>query len=120
IVLYDDHCGTCTTNAARGRRYQRAGALEWLGNSTPRAQAILRERGLLGKEQDSLIVIEGGRVSMGSASVVRAVLGLRWPWKASAALWIVPKPLRDAVYRRVSANRARHAECRLPAERQRS
>ena len=117
IVLFDGSCGMCTANMRRGMRYQRPGAIRWVDNGSEEGQALLRERGLLGKEQDSLIVIEGGRVSLESGAVVRTALRLRWPWKASAATWVVPKPLRDALYRRVSANRAKHAACRLPAAR---
>lgn len=115
IVLYDGSCGLCTGTMSRGQRCQRPGAIEWVDNGSSEGQALLREHGLLGKEKDSLIVIEGDRVSIESAAIVRSSLRLRWPWKASSALWIVPKPLRDAVYRRVSASRARHAACRLPA-----
>ncbi|MEO7397057.1 MAG: DCC1-like thiol-disulfide oxidoreductase family protein [Ilumatobacteraceae bacterium] len=114
IVLYDGACGMCRGNMEQGKLYQRPGAIEWIDNSSDEGQALLRERGLLGKEKDSLIVIEGQRVSLDSAAIIRSALGLRWPWKAFAAIWILPRPLRDAVYRRTAKNRARHAECRLP------
>lgn len=117
VVLYDGSCGVCTDSMLKGKRYQRAGALEWVDNGSETGQALLRERGLIGKERDSLIVVEGDRVSLDSTAIVRSALRLRWPWKAYAAIWVVPKPLRDAAYRRVAANRARHAECRLPAAR---
>ena len=114
LVLYDDRCGSCSRSAARGRRYQRAGALEWLGNSTPRAQALLRERGLLGREEETLIVLEGERAYLESDAVVRSAQGLRWPWRLCAALRLVPKAWRDRWYRRVAQDRERHA-CHLPA-----
>lgn len=114
VVLYDDHCGMCTANAAKGRKYQRAGALEWVGNSSDEGQALLRGRGLLGKEQDSLIVLDGDRAFLDSDAIVRSAQGLRWPWRACAGIRFLPKALRDAAYRRIAANRSRHAECRLP------
>ncbi|HUR25137.1 MAG TPA: DCC1-like thiol-disulfide oxidoreductase family protein [Candidatus Thermoplasmatota archaeon] len=117
IVLFDGSCGMCTGNMLRGRRWQRAGAIEWVDNGSDRGRSLLRDHGLLGKEQDSLIVIEGDRVSLGSSSIIRTALRLRWPWKASAAMWLAPRPLRDAVYRRVSANRSKHSACKFPAAR---
>jgi|ERR1041385_4728354 predicted DCC family thiol-disulfide oxidoreductase YuxK len=117
IVLYDGGCGMCTSNAERGRRYQRPGALEWVDNASKEGQAMLRERGLLGQEQDSLIVLEGERAYLGSDAIVRSAQGLRWPWRAYAGIRFLPKSWRDAAYRRVAANRSRHAECRLPAAR---
>ncbi|MHB1262240.1 MAG: thiol-disulfide oxidoreductase DCC family protein [Thermoplasmatota archaeon] len=114
IVLYDDRCGFCTTNAKRGMRYQRAGALRWLGNSTPEAQEMLRERGLSGKEEETLIVLDGERAYLESDAVVRSAQGLRWPWRVYAGLRFLPKSLRDRAYRKIAEDRDRHG-CHLPA-----
>lgn len=113
IVLYDDRCGFCSASAAKGMRCQRPGALEWLGNSTPRAQALLEERGLLGKEEETLIVLDGDRAFLHSDAVVRSAQGLRWPWRMYAAVRVLPKPLLDRWYRRLAEDRVRHA-CHLP------
>ncbi len=113
IVLYDDRCGFCTENARKGMRYQRKGALEWLGNSTPRAQQMLKERGLLGKEEETLIVLEGERHYFESDAVVRSAQGLRWPWRVWAGIRFLPKPARDRVYRKIAEDRDRHG-CHLP------
>jgi predicted DCC family thiol-disulfide oxidoreductase YuxK len=114
IVLYDGACGLCRGLVVKGRRRQRPGAIEWLDSASAEGQALLRRRGLLGREADSLIVVEGDRVSLESAAAVRITLRLRWPWKAAAAVWIVPRPLRDAAYRAVAKRRSRHAACGLP------
>ena len=113
IVLYDDRCGFCTQNATKGMRYQRKGALEWLGNSTSRAQQMLRERGLLGKEEQTLIVLDGDRAYFESDAVVRSAQGLRWPWRMYAGLRFLPKRLRDKAYRKIAEDRDRHG-CNLP------
>lgn len=113
VVLYDDRCGSCSANAARGRRHQREGALEWIGNSTPRAQAMLRERGLLGKEQETAIVLDGDRHYLDSDAIVRSAQGLRWPWRMAAGLRFLPKRLRDRAYRRIADGRDRPG-CHLP------
>lgn len=113
IVLYDGSCGMCTQNARKGRRYQRAGALEWVDNSSDEGQALLKERGLLGKELDSLIVLEPDRAYLDSDAVVRSAQGLRWPWRAYAGIRFLPKSVRDMMYRRMAAQRTRHTECRV-------
>jgi len=113
IVLYDDRCGFCTGTAQKGMRHTRPGALEWLGNSTPRAQAMLEERGLSGKEEETLIVLDGARAHLFSDAIVRAAQGLRWPWRMYAGIRFLPKRLRDRAYRKVAADRDRHG-CHLP------
>ena len=115
IVLYDDHCGFCTESARKGMRYQRPGALEWLGNTTPRAQAMLQERGLLGQELETLIVLDGDRHFLESDAVIRSAQGLRWPWRVWAGIRFLPKAMRDRMYRKVAEDRDRHA-CHLPRE----
>ena len=114
-MLYDDRCGFCTENAHKGMRYQRKGALEWLGNSTPRAQAMLKERGLLGKEEETLIVLDRDRHYFESDAVVRSAQGLRWPWRLYAGLRFLPKPMRDRAYRKLAEDRDRHG-CHLPPQ----
>jgi predicted DCC family thiol-disulfide oxidoreductase YuxK len=114
VVLYDGACGMCSENARKGRLYQRKGALQWVDNGSDEGQALLRERGLLGKEEDSLIVLDGERAYLDSDAIVRSAQGLRWPWRAYAGIRFLPKSMRDALYRRIAAERSRHAECRLP------
>ena len=114
MVLYDGACGMCRDSAEKGRRFQRPGAIEWVDANSEEGRRILTERGLLEKAKDSLIVVEGGRVSLESSAVVRAALRLRWPWKAYAAVWLVPRLWRDAAYRRIAARRLRDEACALP------
>ena len=114
VVLYDGDCGFCSRSARRGMRLQRPGALEWLDNGSARAKAMLAERGLSGKEEETLIVLDGTRAYLHSDAVVRSAQGLRWPWRMSAGIRFLPRSWRDAWYRRLAADRGKHA-CHLPA-----
>lgn len=116
VVLYDGRCSFCTANAEKGRRYQRTGALEWLDNRSPRAQDLLARHGLSGKEEETLIVLDGTEAHLHSDAVVRSAQGLRWPWRAYAGIRYLPKAWRDAVYRRIARDRDLHG-CHLPPPR---
>jgi predicted DCC family thiol-disulfide oxidoreductase YuxK len=35
------------------------------------------------------------------------MLGLPWPWRLAAVLWLIPTPLRDWLYDRIALNRYR-------------
>lgn len=111
VVFYDGACGMCADAAAKGRRWQRPGAIEWVDAATGDGRRRLAARGLLEQARDSLVVVEGDRVSLESTAAVRTALRLRWPWKAWAALWLVPRPWRDAAYRRIAAKRMRDEAC---------
>jgi predicted DCC family thiol-disulfide oxidoreductase YuxK len=54
-----------------------------------------------------MVAVVGDRAFLRSAAVVQVAKRLRWPWKAHAILWLVPKPLRDAGYRWVARRRRR-------------
>jgi predicted DCC family thiol-disulfide oxidoreductase YuxK len=45
-------------------------------------------------------------LALGSEALLRAWAALPWPWRAWAALRLVPRPVRDAAYRWVAAHRA--------------
>ena len=54
------------------------------------------------------------RAWLRSAAAIQVARRLRWPHKAQAALWLVPRPWRDAAYRWVAKRRHRDA-CELPS-----
>jgi predicted DCC family thiol-disulfide oxidoreductase YuxK len=53
-----------------------------------------------------------------SAAILRVAHGLGWPWRCAWIAWLVPAPLRDALYRWVARNRywmfGRSDTCLLP------
>ena len=68
---------------------------------------------------ETMYLIEDGRVYTRSDAVAYSARHLRWPWRALAAITLVPRAARDAVYRFVARNRYRwfgtRAECAIPA-----
>src|SRR5690606_33376111 len=105
------------------------GAVNFLIDRDPEARlrfaALQSEAGeaLLARHQrpeslDTFILIEGDRLSERSSAALRVVRYLPWYWQPLRAFWLVPKPLRDAVYRWVARNRYRwfgqKEACRMP------
>lgn len=56
---------------------------------------------------DSLIVIERGRIFTHSSAALRIARRLRGLWRFAYFFIIVPRTIRDAVYRLIAANRHR-------------
>jgi predicted DCC family thiol-disulfide oxidoreductase YuxK len=67
---------------------------------------------------ESILLIDGGRLYERSAAVLRIVRHLSGPWWLLGAFVVVPRPIRDAIYRWVAANRYRwfgkSDVCRVP------
>jgi predicted DCC family thiol-disulfide oxidoreductase YuxK len=62
--------------------------------------------------------VEGDRVRRDSDAILAIWAGLGWPWRAGAMFRLVPRLLRDPVYRWVARNRyrlfGRRNTCWLP------
>ncbi len=68
---------------------------------------MLRANGLDPNDPDTIIVVDGERVPRNSDAVLHIYKWLGWPWRALGAAAIVPRGLRDPVYRLVARNRYR-------------
>jgi predicted DCC family thiol-disulfide oxidoreductase YuxK len=54
-----------------------------------------------------MIVVERDRVLRDSDAVLAIFAGLGWPWRALAALRLIPRLVRDPAYRWLARNRYR-------------
>ena len=117
IILFDGTCAFCEGSvrfiATRDRGYFRFGA-----SQNPEGQALLRTLGTSQEAARSLILIDDDRVYLRSDAALRIAQRLNAPWKYAGALLIVPRPIRDLVYRGVAAVRYRLAgrsnACEIP------
>ena len=86
---------------------------------SPSAQELLGERIADAQEPDSVILVSGGRRYDRSDAALHIALGLRAPWPLAFAAILIPRGVRDAVYRWTARNRyrwfGRTDICALPA-----
>lgn len=117
IILFDGTCAFCEGSvrfiATRDHGYFRFGA-----SQNPEGQALLAQLGTSQEAARSLILIDDDRVYLRSDAALRIAQRLGAPWKYAGALLIVPRPIRDLVYRGVAAVRYRLAgrsnACEVP------
>lgn len=91
-------------------RADRAGRLRFAPLQGATARRVLPEPLLTGPgggPPPTAVLLEARGLALRSAAVLRTLAWLPWPWRAGAALWLVPRPLRDAVYDWVAAHRGR-------------
>lgn len=112
IILFDGQCGLCARSvrfiAARDRTATfRFAPLH--GPTAARECARLRVTRTAPPDVDpgTMILIEADRVLTRSDAALAIASRLPLPWRLLAALRVVPKPLRDGLYRWVAANRYR-------------
>lgn len=79
---------------------------------------LYRRFGIDPADPETLIVVTGDWALRTSDAVLAIWSGLGWPWRAATVLGLVPRPLRDGMYRLVARNRyrifGRRETCWLP------
>ncbi len=120
IVLFDGGCNLCNGSVLfiidrDPGAYFRFAALQ---SDVGRDVLAGVGRAIPAGDPDSIVLVENGRVYERSTAALRIVRRLRGAWKLAWLFVIVPRPLRDLVYRLVARNRyrwfGRTAECRIP------
>ena len=118
VILYDASCDLCRASVAFVAARDPTAGLRFAPLGSDAASALLGPLRRDGREgTDSVCLIEGGRLFERSTAALRIARRLRWPWRLAWALVVVPRPLRDLVYRLVARNRHRLAGRRLTGSR---
>ncbi|MEK4877668.1 MULTISPECIES: thiol-disulfide oxidoreductase DCC family protein [Paenibacillus] len=82
------------------------------------AAKLMKASGLQPGQLNTVILLENGVYYTESAAVLRIARKLRFPWPAVYVFILVPRPLRNALYRYVAKNRyrwfGRDEQCMLP------
>jgi predicted DCC family thiol-disulfide oxidoreductase YuxK len=106
-IVIDGECGLCRRAAAYGMGKGRPGMLRFVAQQDGEGAAILERFGLRKEAADTMVAVVGERAFVRSAAVVQVAKRLRGARRMQAALWLVPRPLRDAGYRFVARRRHR-------------
>jgi len=107
IIVFDAECLLCSANAQFVLDHDRQGRFLLASMQGEAGSALYRRFGIDPADPDTLIVVEGDRVRRDSDAILAIWAGLGWPWRAGAMFRVVPRPLRDSVYRWVARNRYR-------------
>lgn len=118
IIVFDAECLLCSANAQFVLDHDQRGRFLLASMQGETGSALYRRFGIDPANPDTLIVVEGDRARRDSDAILAIWAGLGWPWRAGAIFRLVPRLLRDSVYRWVARNRyrlfGRRDACWLP------
>ena len=81
-------------------------------------RSLLSAQGIDPEDPSTFLVIDEGRFFQESDGVIRVVTALGGLWRAFTLARVIPRPLRDAMYRLLARNRyrwfGRRQACYLP------
>lgn len=111
VLLYDGECGLCNGVVLFMLRHDRAGRLHFAALQSDPAQHYLRAQGLPTADFGSLVFVPDwndprpGAYLMRTDGALAAFAELGQPWRRMSWLGIVPRFVRDAVYKLISKTR---------------
>lgn len=124
IIVFDGVCALCSGWVRFLLRHDRESRYRFAAMQTPRGRALLVAHGLDPDDPSSFLLIDGERAWKDSDAIRRVVGGLGGIWRIAHALALLPRGLRDGVYRLVARNRyrwfGRNEACFLPTPEQRA
>lgn len=118
VAVMDAECAICSWGARMIHRLDRSGTVRICPIQSPLGTALLRHYGLVAEDPSTWLFIDGGVAHVDFDAVIHAG-GRFGGWgRLTSVLRILPKPLRDWLYRRLARNRyslfGRGDMCGLP------
>ena len=107
IVVFDAQCLLCNGWVQFILRHDRAGRIRFASMQGATGRQLMADAGLQVDSLQTLLVVDGARSWQHTAAILRVLHALGWPWRLAWVGWLVPAPLRDALYRWVARNRYR-------------
>jgi predicted DCC family thiol-disulfide oxidoreductase YuxK len=124
ILLFDGHCSLCNGAVDFVLKRDTRKKLLLASIQGPAGQAILKKYQLPSSYLDTLVVVEQGKVYLGSTAALRVARLLGGGWPLFYGLIILPKGIRDRVYQWISEHRyqwfGRRDTCRIPTASERT
>jgi predicted DCC family thiol-disulfide oxidoreductase YuxK len=118
VIVFDGMCVFCSAHARFVLRHDRAGQFRLAAMQSEPGQALYRRFGIDPTDPDTLIVVTGDRALRDSDAMLAIWRALGWPWRLLALGGLVPRAIRDPLYRLVARNRyrlfGRRAQCWVP------
>ncbi|WP_226036848.1 thiol-disulfide oxidoreductase DCC family protein [Aquibacillus saliphilus] len=117
VILFDGMCNLCNGSVQFIINRDPSGHFKFASLQSEIGKQLVNKHGIP-ETIDSFIVIENGKVYYKSSAALRVSRNLKGLWKLASVFRLIPRPLRDAIYRIVARNRykwfGKRDECMIP------
>jgi predicted DCC family thiol-disulfide oxidoreductase YuxK len=117
VIIFDGDCLFCQRSVRFIHRHDRGNVYRFAARQTATGERLLAEAGV-GLAPNSMVLIDDQGTWLRSDAVLRIAAGLDAPWSGARVFLLVPRVVRDAVYRGVAFIRHRLSAflpaCALP------
>ena len=120
-ILFDGICNLCNASVIFVLQQEREPVFQFASIQSEAGRKLLQEWGLPEDFSQAVILIENGKMYSGSTAALKIGRQLKFPWWFVSTIGsLVPKLIRDAVYRHIAAHRyrwfGRRNVCMVPTE----
>lgn len=119
IILFDGVCNLCNRSVNFIIRKDKKDYFRFAPLQSETGKSLLEKYHPLFRENESVVLIESGKVYRKSDAACRVMKHLPGIWKMFSWSIIFPKPLRDSIYDYIASHRYRwfgkRNTCRIPS-----
>ncbi|CAN7458996.1 thiol-disulfide oxidoreductase DCC family protein [Pseudoxanthomonas sp. LjRoot143] len=119
VIVFDGICVLCNGWVRFLLKHDREGRYRFAAMQSDAGRALLAGHGLDPDDPASFLLVEGAQAWTDSDAIRRVLTGLGGVWRLAAVIAVVPRVVRDPLYRWVARNRYRWfgtTECRVPTQ----
>lgn len=118
VVLFDGVCNLCNGFVDFLLKRDTSDVFRFAALQSDAASEVLAGIDLPPSFRESIVLVENGSTHVGADAVLRIAGRLRFPWRLVVIGYAIPRPLREAIYRRIAVRRyewfGRRPSCRVP------
>ena len=118
VILFDGVCKLCNRSVNFILRIDRTGRLKMASLQSDYGRRVLEDNGLKSGPLDSMMLLEGTRLTTKSTAVIRISKYLGGLWPLCMGALIIPRFIRDILYDVIAKNRyqwfGQYDTCPLP------
>jgi len=105
LVFYDGDCSLCNGSVRFLQKHNSSGNLSYVSLQSETGKNLLSPYGAKGLRMDSLLLLENNNLFNYSSAAIKIATHLDYPWRLAMVLIIIPKPLRDSLYKFIAKKR---------------
>ncbi|MCC6490725.1 MAG: thiol-disulfide oxidoreductase DCC family protein [Candidatus Hydrogenedentes bacterium] len=118
VILFDGVCNLCNASVQFVIRHDGSGRFRFAPLQSETGRNLLDRCGCAGGDLASVVLVEGDRCYRESTAALRVLRGCDGLWRMLYVGIVIPRFLRDAMYRLVARNRYRwfgtREQCMIP------
>ncbi|MBN3553918.1 thiol-disulfide oxidoreductase DCC family protein [Fictibacillus nanhaiensis] len=105
MLLFDGVCNLCNGSIQFILKHEKNSDLKFSAIQSEAGQKLLSQYSIDPEQTNSVILISDGVVYTESDAVAKVAEFLKFPYNLGSYMKVVPRPIRNATYKKVASNR---------------